>query len=528
MKYDVIIVGGGIAGLTSAAYLSKDGYKVLVVEKENYVGGLVNSFEYKGFTFDGGIRAIENSGIVMPMLKQLGIEVPFKRSIVSVGIEEDIVRIEDKNALLDYQNLLISKFPENEKDILNIIQEIRQIMKYMDILYGIDNPLFMDMMKDKLYLFKTILPWLVKYMFTVGKINKLNTPVEEYLAKLTKNQALIDMIAQHFFKHTPTFFALSYFSLYLDYQYPIEGTGMLIQKIKEFILEHHGEIKTNTEITEVNSYKKEIIDKDGNTYHYEDLVWATDLKLLYKELNLEEISNQSTKNKTSLYKKSIEDLRGGDSIQTVFMTVDLTPNFFSNQCSEHFFYTPFKNGLFETMQKLPVVLKNKNKDEMIDWVKSYLKYTTYEISLPVLRNEKLAPKNQTGLIVSTLMDYDFVKTIQTMGWYEEYKNLSSEVIIDCLNNTIYKGFKTKVMDSMCSTPLTIERLTNNTDGAITGWAFTNKTMPVVHRMTNVTKSVLTTIPNIFQAGQWSYSPAGLPISIMTGKLAYDQIKKKRK
>ena len=70
---DVLIVGGGMAGLTAAAYLSKAGLKVLLCEKEKQTGGLVNSFEYKGFVFDGGIRAIEDSGIVSSMLRQLGL-----------------------------------------------------------------------------------------------------------------------------------------------------------------------------------------------------------------------------------------------------------------------------------------------------------------------------------------------------------------------------------------------------------------------------------------------------------------------
>jgi len=30
MEYDAIIVGGGMAGLTAAAYLSKAGYKILI------------------------------------------------------------------------------------------------------------------------------------------------------------------------------------------------------------------------------------------------------------------------------------------------------------------------------------------------------------------------------------------------------------------------------------------------------------------------------------------------------------------
>ena len=37
MIYDVIVVGGGIAGLTATAYLSKAGYSTLLCEKEPIV-----------------------------------------------------------------------------------------------------------------------------------------------------------------------------------------------------------------------------------------------------------------------------------------------------------------------------------------------------------------------------------------------------------------------------------------------------------------------------------------------------------
>ena len=78
--YDVIIAGAGAAGLTAAAYLGKYGYSVLLCDKNEKTGGLVSSFEYDGFVFDGGIRAFENSGIIFPMLKQLGIEMEFVKS----------------------------------------------------------------------------------------------------------------------------------------------------------------------------------------------------------------------------------------------------------------------------------------------------------------------------------------------------------------------------------------------------------------------------------------------------------------
>jgi phytoene dehydrogenase-like protein len=210
-----------MAGLTAAAYLSRAGLKVLLCEKEKKTGGLVNSFEYKGFVFDGGIRGIENSGIVFPMLKQLGIEVEFLANAVSIGIGNDVIGVDSKDSLGAYQELLGKYFPENKQDIAAILQEVRKVMGYMEILYGIDNPLFMDL-TDLEYVSRTILPWIMKYIRTLPKISKLYQPVDEYLSGFSNNQALLDIIEQHFFQKTPAYFALSYFTLYLDYRSPGE------------------------------------------------------------------------------------------------------------------------------------------------------------------------------------------------------------------------------------------------------------------------------------------------------------------
>ena len=44
-KYDAIVIGAGHNGLTNAAYLAKSGLKVLVVEKNDYIGGAAVSRE---------------------------------------------------------------------------------------------------------------------------------------------------------------------------------------------------------------------------------------------------------------------------------------------------------------------------------------------------------------------------------------------------------------------------------------------------------------------------------------------------
>ena len=54
MNERVIVIGGGIGGLASAALLGKKGYDVTLVEKNARLGGVANRFEAEGFTFDMG------------------------------------------------------------------------------------------------------------------------------------------------------------------------------------------------------------------------------------------------------------------------------------------------------------------------------------------------------------------------------------------------------------------------------------------------------------------------------------------
>ena len=81
------------------------------------------------------------------------------------------------------------------------------------------------------------------------------------------------------------------------------------------------------------------------------------------------------------------------------------------------------------------------------------------------------------------------------------------------------------MDSFTSTPLTLQKVAGTTDGAITGWSFTNHPMPAENRLIRIANAVNTPIPNVHQAGQWTYSPSGFPVALITGKLAADKMNK---
>lgn len=53
-KADVMVVGAGLTGLTTAYRLSKAGKKVHVIEQRSRVGGQIRTFREDGFVFESG------------------------------------------------------------------------------------------------------------------------------------------------------------------------------------------------------------------------------------------------------------------------------------------------------------------------------------------------------------------------------------------------------------------------------------------------------------------------------------------
>jgi all-trans-retinol 13,14-reductase len=526
----IVIVGAGMAGLTAAAYLSRAGYDVLLIEKNEECGGLLYSFQRQDFVFDAGARALVNSGIIQPMLHDLGITLEFLNNPVSIGVEDEIINIDTIDSLADYKEILEKLYPDSVKDIDKIISLIKKVSKDMAVLYGIDNPNFRDLKNDRTYIFKELLPWLGKFFLALYRINRMNDPIEPLLKKILSNQSLIDIIAQHFFKNTPTFFALGYFYVYLDYIYPKGGTGQIPDAIRQKVVEWGGKIQTATEITEVIPYESKIKDVNGTTYTYDQLIWCADLKTLYKIVktdDLEEKTSRTIVNQGELYLSR----RGGDSIFSLFIGVDMPPEKFGSISNAHFFYTPSKKGLGEihwsTLKSILANFENTPKEQILRWLDEFCRLNTYEISIPALRDLSSAPEGKTGLIISLLFEYELIKKVQEAGWYEEFKTEVESRMLETLTNSIYPEIRDKVLCRFSSTPISISNKAGTSEGAITGWSY-EMPVPVVNNLKSIPDSVKTPIPKVLQAGQWAYSPAGIPTAILTGWYAAQHIMKNKK
>jgi phytoene dehydrogenase-like protein len=70
---DVAVVGGGIAGLTAACFLAREGVGVTLFEKAPVLGGRAATQEFDGFLFNRGIHALYTGGAASRTFEELGI-----------------------------------------------------------------------------------------------------------------------------------------------------------------------------------------------------------------------------------------------------------------------------------------------------------------------------------------------------------------------------------------------------------------------------------------------------------------------
>ncbi len=147
-RYDVVIIGAGISGLVCGCYLSEAGMKVLIVEKNDTVGGYCSSIEKNGYKFNlttcmvGGVREASTLDKVFYKELQLRDSLFFKREKYSNTIitEDGIFNFDSKGEEV-FSNLR-KIFPGESRGLrlfLNLTLSAKNIdlyLKYKNVTFG--------------------------------------------------------------------------------------------------------------------------------------------------------------------------------------------------------------------------------------------------------------------------------------------------------------------------------------------------------------------------------------------------------
>lgn len=104
---EIIIIGAGITGLSTAYWLKKDGFKVKILEASNQVGGNIKTEKHQNFVFDTG----PNSGLeTTPLIKQIVDELNLQDEFVYANKESN------KRYIL--RDNVLHPLPMNPKDFI--------------------------------------------------------------------------------------------------------------------------------------------------------------------------------------------------------------------------------------------------------------------------------------------------------------------------------------------------------------------------------------------------------------------------
>lgn len=91
-RYDALVIGAGAGGLCAAARLTHHGFRTLVVESRDRVGGRASSVVEEGFTVNTGAIAIEYGGVLEETFRTVG--APFE---IRVPEPATLFRLKGKN-----------------------------------------------------------------------------------------------------------------------------------------------------------------------------------------------------------------------------------------------------------------------------------------------------------------------------------------------------------------------------------------------------------------------------------------------
>jgi len=488
MKKKIIIIGGGIAGLSAGIYSAMNGFDTEIIEMHTVAGGQCTAWERKKYRFDYCLHwlAGTSKGAFNEIWKETNV-INNETEIIDHEVHSQIFD-KDRNEFIIYTNIdrwekyLIGIAPEDTKTIQRMCNDMRKsaFLEPYTLSPELRNPL---------HTIRNILVILPLFN-VVRKFGRLTC--KEYFDKLGFKSERIKSVfyalyGERNFSALMFIFMLGWFNQ-KNAGYIKGGSFPLAQRMVEKFERLGGKISYKKKVEKIsveNNIARGVILTDGTRISSDYVISAAD-------------------GYTTIY-KMLEGKYRSKKIDFAYKYWEL--------------YTPIVQvsfGINKAIKFASPIIINTSKDLKIGRTKLEYGYSVMNYSY----DSTMAPEGKTSIVMRYESPWKLWKNLEG----DEYKNEKIQIEKDATGflELEYPGIAKYIEVIDVATPKTDVHYTGVKEGAYEGF------MPSRENMMKSLDMQLPKLKNFVMAGQWLFPGGGLPPSAQSGKWAIQLICKKEK
>ncbi|MBN1981622.1 MAG: NAD(P)/FAD-dependent oxidoreductase [Chitinivibrionales bacterium] len=481
MGKNMIIVGGGIAGLSTGCYACINGYKTVIFEMHSIPGGLCTAWKRKGYTFDISMHMLtgSKSGPLRKMWQELGV-----MKDQAFHYHNELLRVESGGKRLDVgtdarrlEEQMLALSPRDAKLTKEFVRLFtgRSMMGSMSL-----KPAEMTGFFDKLKMMAAILP----LMGTFRKYGKqtIQDFARRFQDPFLRNaiRFIIDSPGWPMQRFPMVAMAGLMKSAVLEAGVPLGGSQKVVFRMADFYQKLGGEIRTKSRVKDViieNDRAVGVCLEDGTEYRADTIVWAGDGHTVIFDILGGRYLNDEVR---SMYDEWIPVLPLVHVALGVARDLSDEPH----------------SIIFETEKPIDIA------GEEHRWL----------CVIHHCFDPSMAPPGKSAVEVWYATRYDYwEELVRNRVRYEAEKKHIADFTIAELDKR-WPGFASQVEVVDVPTPATYVRYTGNWQGSPDGWYLTPENM-----MKQTALRSLPGLSDFYMVGQWTIPFSGTVMATLSGR-----------